>query len=266
MVNPVFIIPNLIVHLDGQEPSSILDISGNDLDSGLFDGFVQTILDISGSTADHDFRAISGGARPSYNFINSSIEFDGVNDALITENHPDINTATVTQRSFSAVFTLGSNVATRQMIFEEGGGIRGMNLYVDNNRVYCGFWNERNDGDGFQAFVSQSAPVVANQGYNVTSVFDYTNFAGAAGPDGTFTCYINGVAMGPAIPITSRLFAHGGNVSLGRNGDGTVVHTGPDGAQRYFNGELNEFTMFNAPPDAALALDLHNFFQAKWGY
>jgi len=55
-------------------------------------------------------------------------------------------------------------------------------------------------------------------------------------------------------------------VNLGRNGSSTLTHTGLDGADRYYAGELNEFVMFNAPPDAALALDLHNFFQGKWGY
>lgn len=265
-LNPIFVIPDLIVHLDLRDPDSLFDLGGNDANDPGFDGFIQNIIDISGSAANHDFTAVSAAQRPAYDAVTTSLQFDGVDDSMITPNHPDINTATVTQRSFSSVFTTGTNVVTRQFIFEEGGGVRGMNLYVDNNNVYCGFWNNRNDGDGVQVFVSQSTPVSPSTTYNVTSVFDYTNYTGATGPDGTFDCYINGVSMGPSIPITSRLFGHIGNVSLGRNGDGALVHTGADGARRYFTGSLSEFVMFNSPPDAALVFDLNTFFQGKWGY
>jgi len=262
---PVFTIPDLIVYLDAMEPTSVLDGAGNISSSGAFDGFVSNFVDSSASPVVHDFTT-SGASEPAFDGVANALLFDQTNDCLATPNHPEINTATVTQRSFSGVFTMGADISTRQMIFEEGANVRGMNLYVDGGDVYCGFWNQTDDGDGFQAFVSQSAPVVAGETYNITSVFDYTNYAGPAGPNGTFNCYINGVSMGAAASITSRLFAHGGDVRLGCNGSSTITHTGTEAADRNSGVALHEFMMFNSPPDATGAFDLHTYLQSKWGY
>jgi|GEM_PF-2342412 len=254
VLSPIYTIPNLIVYLEGMEPASVLDSAGRNSSDGLFNGFVQSFLDSSASPVVHNFTAMSSTQRPAFNGVTDSLEFDQSNDCLETLNHPEINTSTVSQRSFSGVFTMGPDVTTRQIFFEEGGSSRGMNLYVQGGTLYCGFWNIPNDGDGSQSFVSRTTAVTAGQTYNITSVFDYTNYAGPVGPNGTFNCYVNGVSMGAAVPITSRLFAHSGDVSLGCSGDSTFTHAGSSGSPHYSGGQVKEFMMFNSPPDASDAL------------
>jgi hypothetical protein len=266
LLSPVYTIPNLIIYLDAMEPAAVLDSAGQNSSSGVFNGFVQNFLDSSDSAVVHNFTAVSASQRPGFNGVTDSLLFDRSNDCMNTPNHPEINTAIATQRSFSGVFTFGGNITTRQMIFEEGGSTRGMNLYVQGGVLYCGFWNNTNDGDGTQPFVSRSTTVTSGQTYNITSVFDYTNYSSPAGPNGTFTCYINGAAMGAPASITSRLFAHSGDVSLGCSGDSTLTHTGASSARDYSGVQVKEFMMFNSPPDAADAADLNTFLQSKWGY
>lgn len=264
-LSPVFTIPNLILYLDASDSTSVLDDSGNTSDLGTFDGFVDEFLDTSSSPVVHNFTAFSATQEPSFSVVNESLVFDQTNDCMETPNHPEINTGTVDQRSFSSLFETGADVNTLQMIFEEGGSTRGINLYVYQDDIYCGFWNATNDGDGTQNFISVSAPITANTTYNVTSVFDYTNYTGPAGPNGTFECYINGVSMGSAAS-TSRLFGHSGDVSLGCSGDSTRLHIGVGGSGMNYGGEIMEFMMFNSPPDATDALDIYNFLQTKWSF
>ena len=72
-----------------------------------------------------------------------------VNDCMTTPNLPELNSATVNQRSYGLFFRSPSDAITRRTNFEEGAQIRGMNVYIDNEHLYCEFWNERTDDDEF---------------------------------------------------------------------------------------------------------------------
>lgn len=262
----IYTIPNLILYVDASEEASILDpISLSPLDVG-FSGAVATFLDSSGSANVHNFTTSSAALRATYNFLDESLDFDQAGNCMAASNHAELNLATTTQRSLSTVFQVGADTNTLQVLFEEGGGTRGMNIYLYQDRVYCGFWNLSNDGDGAQPFIGLSTPILAGQTYNVTSVFDYTNYTGPGGPDGSFNCYVNGVSMGATLSTTTRLYAHSGDVRLGCTGTSTIIHTGSTGSGfRYFGGKIMEFMMFNSPPDGADVLDLYNYLQTKWG-
>jgi len=245
-------------------PSSIIDTAGVSSNQAGFNTEVQNFLDVSESPVVHDFTAGTATGTPIFQAATNELEFDGVDDCMVTPNHPELNSATVTQRSYGLLFRAPNNTVTRQMIFEEGAQIRGMNVYIDNNRLYCGFWNERNDGDGFQAFIGHSVLIQPNRVYSVSPVFDYTNYSGPTGPDGTFNCYIDGVAMGADLPSTSRLFSHTGDVSLGCNGGATIQHDGQVNENQYFQGNILEVLVFNNPPNSAEALEVYNYLRLTW--
>ena len=140
----------------------------------------------------------------------------------------------------------------------------GMNIYIQSGNLYCGFWNINDDGDGSQAFTSVSAPIATNTIYHVTWVFDYTNYAGAAGPDGDLTCYVNGSSIG-STTSTSLLYAHSGAISLGSYLSDSYTHTGNlSGNGGYFNGDVMELMLFNDPPDAATVNTIHTYLEDKW--
>ena len=263
-VSPAGTLPNLILHLTGKVKDSIIDEFGNDSLHGSFTGNIQLLEDVSESAVVHDFTARGTTQRPTYDAVSEEFIFDGVNDCMRTGNHPELNTATVVERSYGLLFRSDTDITTRQTVFEEGAQVRGMNVYIDQGRVYCGFWNQVDDGDGYQAFVSQSISILPDEIYSVAPVFDYTNYAGPAGPDGTFQCYINGMAMGAPIPVTSRLFAHSGDVSMGCNGSRTIQHDGQATTRQYFKGNILELMVFNNPPGDAEAADIYNYLQLTW--
>ncbi|MCJ8277838.1 MAG: choice-of-anchor D domain-containing protein [Bdellovibrionales bacterium] len=263
--NPSIELPDMVLWLDANDPATILDADGDDANSGgAFSGVIATWLDKSGSTTDHDFVVSSGSVGPNYDGVNFSAVFDGATTGMTVPDHPDLNNATVTQRNLTTAFRTSGDINTRQVIYDEGGSIRGMNIYVFNGRIYCGFYNTPNDGDGSQPFTSVSAPAATNTTYFVTWVFDYTNYAGAGGPDGDLTCYVNDTVIGTSTS-TSRLFAHSGNIGIGHIDNQSCFEDGScPASDNHFLGDLYEVMIFNNVPDAADVTNVHTFLSNKW--
>lgn len=262
--DPSIELPDMIVWLDANDPASVLDSNGRDGLDPLFNGQVNRWIDKSGSPVDHDFTLGSGATRPVYDELSFEMIFNGSNTGLTTANHSEINTATVDQRNLTVAFQTSTDVLSRQIIYEEGGGIRGMNIYLFNGRIYCGFYNTPDDGDGAQPFVEVNAPALPGRIYFVTWVFDYTNYTTPSGPDGDLECFVNGASIG-ATTTTSKLFAHSGRVGLGRVDNDTCFEDNscPSSGSN-FSGSLFEVMLFNNAPDAASVSNVHTYLDNKW--
>ncbi|MFG1591439.1 hypothetical protein [Halobacteriovorax sp. CON-3] len=260
--NPATSLPNMVARLDASDLSSILDSGGLDASNGAFNGSVEDWLDTSASANTHHF--YQNGAAPTFDGVDNHVVFNGTNQYLTVANHAELNTATTDQRNITASIETSADITSLQIIYEEGGASRGMNIYIQSGNLYCGFWNINDDGDGSQAFTSVSAPIATNTIYHVTWVFDYTNYAGAAGPDGDLTCYVNGSSIG-STTSTSLLYAHSGAISLGSYLSDSYTHTGNlSGNGGYFNGDVMELMLFNDPPDAATVNTIHTYLEDKW--
>ena len=76
-----------------------------------------------------------------------SLNFDGVDDYISFSDSYDINLGTHTQRTIDAWFKVTNKTISshKQTIYEEGGGVRGLNIYIYNNALYCGGWNIMGD-------------------------------------------------------------------------------------------------------------------------
>ncbi|WP_419168550.1 fibronectin type III domain-containing protein [Halobacteriovorax sp.] len=260
--NPATSLPNMVVRLDANDLSSMLDNTGKNAANGAFNGFVQDWLDTSGSANVHNF--YTGNASPSFDNLDNHVVFNGSTQNLSVANHADLNTATTNQRNITASFETSADTNTFQVIYEEGGSSRGMNIYISGNNLYCGFWNLTDDGDGIQPFTFVSAPISTNTIYHVTWVFDYTNYTGPAGPDGDLTCYVNGSSIG-STTSTSLLYAHSGTISLGSYSGDTYDHNGTlSGDGGYLNADIMELMLFNDPPDATTVNTIHTYLEDKW--
>ena len=263
--DPSIELPDMIVWLDANDPATIIDNNGRDALDPAFNGTVDDWLDKSGSATDHDFRVSGGSSRPTYDGVNFSVDFDGANTGMTVPDHPEINNATVIQRNLTVAIRTSADISSRQILYEEGGSIRGMGIYIFNNRIYCGFYNTpAGDGDGVQPFTHVNTAISANSVYFVTWVFDYTNYTGPAGPDGDLTCYVNGASIG-SVPTTSRLFAHSGNVGLGHIDNQFCVEDGScPGSNAHFLGNMYEVMLFNNAPTAGDVTNVHTYLDNKW--
>lgn len=263
-LDPISDLPNMILRLNGFELNSVIDNNGLTANNGGFNNNVQQWLDTSGGINTHNWFATGAANRPLFLPAENALQFNGASQFLTVNNHTDLNTGTVDQRNFTVAFETGNNITNRQVIYEEGGSVRGMNVYIQNGNIYCGFYNTNNDGDGAQPFVSVNAPITTNTRYSVTWVFDYLNYAGSAGPNGSLTCYLSGTQIGQTFS-TSLLYAHSGALGLGAKYNDSYYHSGAsNGNGDYFSGKIMEVMIIESVPTPDQLILINEYLTDKW--
>ncbi|MFC2177428.1 LamG-like jellyroll fold domain-containing protein, partial [Actinomycetota bacterium] len=177
-------------------------------------------------------------------------EFDGIDDYVAVPNSGLINLGVHTLRTIS-LWMRADDVVSRQVLFEEGGGTRGMSIYVDQGRVYMGAWNSADDSSADTPWVPAflSAPIAAGSVYNVILVLDQ--------PTARLEGYVNGASIGTAVGGT--LHAHGARVGIGAVDNGVVFHDGKSGVANgyFFDGVIDEVAIYNSVLDATVLTDLY---------
>ena len=146
-----------------------------------------------------------------WNF-NPVLNFDLTNNQYFRiADDAGMNLARVYYKTFFVAFRTGSNVNTRQVVYEEGGGTRGMNAYIFNNNLYFSGWNLANDGGigAPWAFTSVNTPIDANTEYIITFVLNGNNTV-----SGTIDMYLNGLFVGSAANV-GRLNPHSADMGSG---------------------------------------------------
>lgn len=194
-----------------------------------------TIIDYSGQGNNGTY---NGTLYSQTGKLNTAIGFDGVDDCVSIPNTPDINTGgPYTDRTICLWFE-ANDVTTRQCLFEEGAAIRGFSIYLLNGDLYVGGWNRN---EYYWAGTWHNTPVVTGVWYHV--VLKLEGATGAVEPD-KFKAYLNGVEFGSG--DGGQVYAHTGNIYIGGNGGNTYYHdSGSTGAGQYFNGIIDEVSMFN---------------------
>ncbi|WP_394908019.1 LamG-like jellyroll fold domain-containing protein [uncultured Mesonia sp.] len=202
--------------------------------------------------------------RPSYliNQINGlpALSF-ATNDYLdIADNNSLNQNGPFSSRTFSLVVRTGSDVTARQVIYEEGGTVRGLNIYIDNGELYFGGWNINNDGtDAPWGFVSTKTSITANTNYVISF-----RFAGNSSQTGTLEAYVNGSLVGTLNNI-GRLYNHNPAV-LGAQANDSYYHNGSDSANstNFFNGLMAEFIIYNQALNQAERRLVENYLASKY--
>lgn len=206
---------------------------------------LQTWHDSTGNNLDATQGTLNN--RPTYQSDNASllnfnevIRFDGVNDTLGIADTPAFNTTDQYLKSFVVAFRTGANVNNRQVIYEEGGNTRGINLYISANTLSYGSFNTTNSGAAAPwAFGRCTTPIQANTNYIATFVLQ-----GNAAITGVVDCYLNGQNVGQRTGV-GRLYTHNNNIGLGAKIDQTRYETGASGGNgEYFGGDIAEFIYY----------------------
>ena len=75
-------------------------------------------------------------------YTNYALHFNSSSDQVHIPNHSDINVGTHTQRTVEAWFRVDDKTRSQeQTIYEEGGGVRGLNIYIHTDgTLYGGAW------------------------------------------------------------------------------------------------------------------------------
>ncbi|MEO1445409.1 MAG: glycoside hydrolase family 55 protein [Cyanobacteria bacterium J06635_11] len=76
--------------------------------------------------------------------------FDGSGDAITLQNSKNINLTKQGQRTVSLWFRATDTASSKQVLFEEGAQVRGLNIYLDQSQLYVGGWNTPGKESGWQ--------------------------------------------------------------------------------------------------------------------
>ncbi|MFT4601008.1 MAG: hypothetical protein ACI857_001185 [Arenicella sp.] len=201
--------------------------------------------------------------------------FNGTSDIMDISDNANINTAPFYNgKHISLAITTGNNVATRQMIYEQGGGTRGLCVYIEGNEMYYHIWSNANDNGANSAwgvgsttgafFVSSgSGSILPNTDYIIS--FNYA----VNSPTGLLEGFINGQSAGSIVTSTPsgvdpRLYVHGDNGGLGGVIGSTRYHDNASG-NNYFQGAIQEVIHFSdAPVNTTRRIIVENHLSTKY--
>lgn len=175
-------------------------------------------------------------------YTNYAIDFDGNNDYIRINNSGDINTGNNhTQKTIEAWFKVDNkNITSRkQTIYEQGGTVRGLNIYVFDGKLYVGGWNEPGGESNWNGTWLSTNSIQSNTWHHVALTLN----GGNSLSNNAFKGYLDGTQFGSG--QGSKLWNHPGDVSIGRNRD-TKFHSGDYSSSRYFAGLIDEVRLWNS--------------------
>lgn len=194
-----------------------------------------------------------GGIKATKGVKQGAIAFDGQKQYAAIADSRDINLGTHNQRTVSLWFKVAdtSTDSHKQMIYEEGGTIRGLNAYVHDDRLYVGGWNEPTGESGWEGTWLSTDKLLSNQWHQLTFVLDGSNSVRS----NSLKAYLDGAKFGEG--AGSQLWGHSGNIGLGSVNGGTKFHDGTEPLKGHrLTGAIDEVKIFNDALNTAQVQDL----------
>jgi len=173
--------------------------------------------------------------------------FDGSNNFVAIPNHTSINSGgqPYIDRTIELNFK-AYDLTGRQMIWDEGGQDRGMNIYLDGPALYLNAWNTASDGNNTPwgpKYVTTT--VQANVAYHVVLIMDNNT----TDLTGEIRGYVNNVLLDqPTGDDVGRLNNHAARNAIGSIDHDTQYHDGKvgQGAQQdHFHGVIDDVAIYN---------------------
>ncbi len=169
------------------------------------------------------------------------VTLDGKGDGIRLKNSSDINLGTHGQRTISLRFKaddIGSG--KRQVLYEEGASVRGLNVYLDKDKLYVGGWNTPGKESGWSGTWLSTNNISADKWHQVDLVLD----GGKQVSQNAFRGYLDGQQFGSG--AGSQLWEHSGGIGIGSINGGTRFHDGiTPGSGSGFAGAVDEVMVFN---------------------
>jgi hypothetical protein len=184
---------------------------------------------------------LSSAASSPGSYQNYALDFNS-SDYVLIGGSSDINSGIHSQRTIEAWFrTNNKDSSTRQVIYEEGGGTRGLNIYIQSGYLYIGGWNRRTIQQGESNWTpgtwKQTSSIQSNQWHHVALTLN----GGSTVSANALTMYLDGnlITAGNG----SQLWGHN-PANIGRTRNGSRYHNGT-GNGYTFNGKIDEVRIWN---------------------
>ncbi|MEL7486714.1 MAG: choice-of-anchor L domain-containing protein, partial [Pseudomonadota bacterium] len=241
----------------GDNPLNGADVTfWNDLTGGGLNAFADDGRDPGSTITAPTYDATGANGNP-------AVDFSGTEDGLALPNDSDLNTAVFDEKTIHLTFTTGSDLTGFQVIYEQGGNVRGYSLSIVDGRLYAFAYNEAEWAPGQQYNVIDLGAVEANTTYTVLMVHDAT---AATLADRTFSAYLNGDLKGVINNVDVQR-SHPG-ASMGGEVDGNTVHPltfADDNGPAAFNGSISAFCFWNTALDGDQIATFFAGASDEWG-
>ena len=219
------------------------------------DSFTYTISDGNGGT-DTATVHMWVGDRPAERPDGEVFAFDGSLPSTVADA-PEINLESATEKTIALAFETGADVTSRQVLFEQGGGLRGISIFIENGELHHAAWNYR-AGTEWGYKLQTVGSISSNTDYTTTLVFD-----AASDSSGTLTSYLDGASTGTLSGL-GTLYADAGDVGIGQMVDQSRF---AEGNVRYgdyaFTGTLKSISYYNRVLDAGEIDQLNDYTQEQ---
>ena len=218
-----------------------------------------------------DFIA-SGSARPLLEApptggINNrpALAFDGSNDVLTRASDAAINSGVFAEKSFAVTFQTGSDVASTQVIYEQGGTARGYNFVIDSGRLYAYVYNRIEWAGGHQHKSIDLGAIAPDTTYSVIAVHDAT---ASSLPGRTWSAWLydgNSYIGMATLDNADVQRPHGAQPAIGGVVGGSLHPTtfGSLGSSA-LEGQVGEVLSWNTALTASEVDDVRDYFHSKW--
>lgn len=184
-----------------------------------------------------------------------AVEFDETSEGITIQNSTDINRGIHKQRTISLWFQAYEQTgsaddaedqasSTKQVIYEEGGGARGLNIYVDEDRLFVGGWNQPIDESNWEGTWLSTDSFEPGSWQHVALVLEGDSTVS----DEAFRAYFNGQLFGSG--VGSQLWGHQGEIGIGSANGTTRFHSGSANEQSAFVGAIDELQIYNTALNA----------------
>ncbi|NJM97927.1 MAG: hypothetical protein HC800_12925 [Phormidesmis sp. RL_2_1] len=202
------------------------------------------VKDTSTAGGNNDAR-LFGNAALVKGKVGQAVAFDGNGDMAKLKNSKDINLGIQPARTISVFFKVNDAAANKkQVIYEEGGDIRGLNLYVQDDLLYFGGWNLPESK--WQGSWLSTDKLSSGKWHHAALVLDGEDTI----TSDAMTAYIDGQKI--AQMDGSQLWSHGDRIGIGNVNGKTRFHDGVNVGQDYgLAGAVDEFKIFNSALDSS---------------
>ena len=190
------------------------------------------------------------------------VVLDGSDDYVQLSDSNDINLGTHSVRTVSLWFKADdvSISARKQVLYEEGGKTRGLNIYLYDGQLYVGGWNAiAGESDWGGTFLATAAPT-DGQWHHVALTLE----GGSTVSTDALKAYLDGTLVGSG--DGSQLWNHVGDIGFGNMAEGTLFHDGGvvGSPVHGFAGAIDEARIYNRALGAAAIADLADDRVALW--
>ncbi len=231
----------------GQNDGSALFGGSNDSSANVFQGDIAGVVQYNEVLSQSEIIAVENNlATPNPIFVIEDVAQDTVpNDPSINNGGP------YAEKTLSVAFTTGTDITSRQVIYEQGGTVRGMSIYIEGGQIHIAAWNYAEENWGYKEVVNT---ITADTFYTSTLLLD-----GVQNETGTLTGFVNGIEAGIANNV-GLLYNHPGAIGIGELVNGAVFGGSADGGDHVyvFGGTIERIAQYNDALDGEYLLELHS--------